>query len=53
MKPVALVVEAITNSSNEGDIVLDTFGGGGQHLSLQRRLVEFAICKRLTRNSLM
>lgn len=29
MKPVALVVEAITNSSSQGDIVLDTFGGGG------------------------
>lgn len=32
MKPVALVVEAITNSSNRGDIVLDTFGGGGSTL---------------------
>jgi len=31
MKPVALVCEAISNSSNEGDIVLDTFGGGGQY----------------------
>src|SRR3990167_6985144 len=26
-KPVALVIEAITNSSSQGDIVLDTFGG--------------------------
>lgn len=32
MKPVSLVVEAITNSSSEGDIVLDTFGGGGSTL---------------------
>ena len=32
MKPVALVVEAITNSSNAGDIVLDTFAGGGSTL---------------------
>lgn len=31
-KPVALVTEAITNSSNQGDIVLDTFGGGGSTL---------------------
>lgn len=32
MKPVSLVLEAITNSSNRGDIVLDTFGGGGSTL---------------------
>jgi len=32
MKPVSLVVEAITNSSSAGDIVLDTFGGGGSTL---------------------
>jgi DNA modification methylase len=31
-KPVALVVEAITNSSNAGDIVLDTFLGSGSTL---------------------
>jgi len=31
-KPVALVLEAIFNSSNKGDIVLDTFGGGGSTL---------------------
>lgn len=29
MKPVALVQEAITNSSERGDIVLDLFGGSG------------------------
>lgn len=29
MKPVALVIEAITNSSKEGDIVLDPFLGSG------------------------
>jgi len=32
MKPVALVVEAITNSSQQGDIVLDTFLGSGSTL---------------------
>jgi DNA modification methylase len=32
MKPVALVTEAITNSSSEGDIVLDTFLGSGSTL---------------------
>jgi len=32
MKPVALVVEAITNSSSDGDIVLDTFLGSGSTL---------------------
>ena len=32
MKPVALVIEAITNSSSEGDIVLDTFLGSGSTL---------------------
>ncbi len=31
-KPVALCVEAITNSSNQGDIVLDTFLGSGSTL---------------------
>ena len=29
MKPVSLVVEAIINSSKRGDVVLDTFLGGG------------------------
>jgi DNA modification methylase len=32
MKPVSLVVEAITNSSKEGDIILDTFLGSGTTL---------------------
>ena len=32
MKPVALVVQAITNSSKRGDIVLDTFVRGGSTL---------------------
>ena len=32
MKPVSLVIEAITNSSNQGDIVLDTFLGSGSTL---------------------
>lgn len=31
-KPVSLVLEALLNSSNEGDIVLDTFAGGGSTL---------------------
>ena len=29
MKPVALVQRGIVNSSDEGDIVLDLFGGSG------------------------
>jgi DNA modification methylase len=29
MKPIPLVAHAITNSSNEGDVVLDLFGGSG------------------------
>jgi DNA modification methylase len=32
MKPVSLVLESITNSSKEGDIVLDTFLGSGSTL---------------------
>lgn len=32
MKPVSLIVEAITNSSKEGDIILDTFLGSGSTL---------------------
>ena len=32
MKPVALVAKAIVNSSNEGDIILDLFGGSGTTL---------------------
>lgn len=32
MKPVRLVVNAIQNSSKEGDIVLDVFGGSGSTL---------------------
>ena len=32
MKPVSLVTEALTNSSNNGDIVLDTFLGSGSTL---------------------
>jgi DNA modification methylase len=32
MKPVALVVKAIRNSSKEGDIILDLFGGSGTTL---------------------
>lgn len=32
MKPVALVAQAIMNSSNKGDIVLDLFGGSGTTL---------------------
>lgn len=31
-KPIELVARAITNSSNEGDIVLDAFGGSGSTL---------------------
>lgn len=29
MKPIALVKQAIDNSSNKGSIVLDLFGGSG------------------------
>ena len=32
MKPVELVAQAITNSSNAGDLVLDLFGGSGTTL---------------------
>ena len=32
MKPVALVAQAITNSSDKGDLVLDLFGGSGTTL---------------------
>ena len=32
MKPVALVSQAITNSSKKGDIILDLFGGSGTTL---------------------
>lgn len=32
MKPVALVAQAIKNSSNKGDLVLDLFGGSGTTL---------------------
>lgn len=31
-KPVELIVYAITNSSKDGDIVLDLFGGSGSTL---------------------
>jgi hypothetical protein len=36
MKPVDLVIEAVKNSSERGDIVLDLFGGGGEHVSSLR-----------------
>lgn len=29
MKPVGLICELVTNSSNEGDLILDTFAGSG------------------------
>ncbi len=32
MKPIPLIARALTNSSNPGDIVLDTFGGSGSTL---------------------
>ena len=32
MKPVALIEQAIQNSSREGDVVLDPFGGSGSTL---------------------
>ena len=32
MKPVALVEQAVANSSRSGDIVLDPFGGAGSTL---------------------
>ena len=32
MKPVELVIRAIINSSKEGDIVFDGFGGSGSTL---------------------
>lgn len=41
MKPIALITEAIENSSNIGDVVLDLFGGSGSTLiacELARRI---------------
>jgi DNA modification methylase len=32
MKPVALIEQAVKNSSREGDLVLDPFGGSGSTL---------------------
>lgn len=32
MKPIALIAEALLNSSREGDIVTDIFGGSGSTL---------------------
>ena len=32
MKPIALIVNAILNSSKKDDIVLDSFGGSGSTL---------------------
>lgn len=46
MKPVELVVNAIRNSVNRGDVVLDLFGGSGttviaaQHTETKARMVE-------------
>lgn len=37
-KPVALMAEMIRNSTNEGDIVLDPFAGGGSTLIAAKRL---------------
>lgn len=48
-KPVELVAQAITNSSNRGDIVMDCFGGGGSTLiacertGRQARLIELDV----------
>ena len=38
MKPVALVGQAIENSSGKGDIVLDLFGGSGTTLIASEQL---------------
>ena len=41
MKPIALITEALENSSNIGDVVLDLFGGSGSTLiacELARRI---------------
>lgn len=58
MKPVALIVKALENSSNKGDVVLDPFGGSGSTLiaceqtSRRARLIELepryvdVICRR-------
>lgn len=32
MKPISLVARAINNSSDDGDIILDLFGGSGSTL---------------------
>ena len=32
MKPISLVARAVSNSSDDGDIVLDLFGGSGSTL---------------------
>ena len=58
MKPVALIVKALENSSNKGDVVLDPFGGSGSTLiaceqtNRRARLIELepryvdVICRR-------
>lgn len=38
MKPIALVARALANSSDSGDIVLDTFGGSGSTLIAAEQL---------------
>ena len=42
MKPVALIIRCIENSSNADDIVLDPFGGSGEHVA--RRRVNWSSC---------
>ena len=44
-KPIALIIEAINNSSKDGDIVLDLFGGVGSTLiaCLQTNRINFSI----------
>jgi DNA modification methylase len=37
-KPVDLIAELITNSSDEGDVVLDMYGGGGSTLMAAERV---------------
>ena len=44
MKPIELCIKGIINSSNEGDIVLDLFGGSGSTL---------IACEQIKRNCYM
>ena len=48
-RPYDLLKTLILNSSNEGDVLLDSFGGSGEHLisalKLKRKFIGFEISK--------